>query len=1106
MNGVITFMGKQVYLKSTIRQVAFTLFLLLLLGFISFTFISSAVQYIIVKQETDRLGAYYRSIGALTPIEPNERDVTAGADLIAKSPYLGFEDRRRVCSAVMDGIFNADTDGNVIGDDIWSTYTGGVLVDTQYPLGLYLTDIYVYGILTDLWVNHYVDHPEWDVYRLRMTVDRVEEGYPDYVKEGDVIWISFPWFGEEVGEAAVGGMEVGKRYFIKAYKSPSDINRALGPTNMANNISSTMRPLALTDDKGWYMPVDEEESAGSDAPDVVFMKGEGWYLPVEAGESIDFDTPEMAMIKADLEVLRENHRAMQVITTRDMSAMPRMQEVRLDHYLREGRWLNNEDDINANRVCVVHHRFADKRGLTVGDTVKLKFRDLQAKYDGYILKGNEWMDEHDPDFYDACKQDWDNWRDYPTYEEEFTIVGIYGMRGRSASATKHSNYMYIPDSCLREGYGIDTSARIDSNNYSFVLDSSRNQDDFIRETTDALAELGFDVSFVESDSASFWGSADPIIRSAAASAMMFAAVLFVALALATFLYIRQRRREFAILRALGVPKRVAVRKLFAPIALVGLLGISAGGVPSWEYALKKAAEVLSTLQVMEGTEVNVTLAPTWLGVLCAGVFVLLLLFVWFGALLVSRRPALELLQGVQTKAKGSKKTKKQSLKRQKPETEAPPPLSLPDKLVISIPTPTDNNSKGIVASTRYVMRHAHRSAFKSILAMIVALGFVLALGWMAWTIERSEAEIDRLYDTTVVKAEIRQRDPDTNPVIYPPDGGTGIAVGDDIITKKTVDKILGSEFVQDSYLEAGSLWWEPAAVRAFDRPEVFFEDAGRYAEVEYADGWDSEIFSEVWTKERIEEESVPVVMPLEIIEGRGISLGDVTKLVYSDYYTGFSFNRDRRRVTLEVIVVGQYTGIKDDPIFAPLSAVEARMGDNMRYSVAEFYIDPAKNRELPLFIDETQAMVNSVNAGVVRLHIKFWDEELRQAIAPMERNVQIFSVLYPVMIAVSALIAAGLAVLLMLQSAREAALMRVLGTTKRRARLMLCGSYVVVCVIGLLLGLAALAFVRGDVIVLFAPYSLMCAGIYLAGALLGSGIASIAVTNRMPLELLQVKE
>ena len=43
---------------------------------------------------------------------------------------------------------------------------------------------------------------------------------------------------------------------------------------------------------------------------------------------------------------------------------------------------------------------------------------------------------------------------------------------------------------------------------------------------------------------------------------------------------------------------------------------------------------------------------------------------------------------------------------------------------------------------------------KSFLTLAIALGFMLASGWIRQTMERSRMEVDRLYDTTVVEADI----------------------------------------------------------------------------------------------------------------------------------------------------------------------------------------------------------------------------------------------------------------------------------------------------------------------------------------------------------------
>ena len=52
-----------------------------------------------------------------------------------------------------------------------------------------------------------------------------------------------------------------------------------------------------------------------------------------------------------------------------------------------------------------------------------------------------------------------------------------------------------------------------------------------------------------------------------------------------------------------------------------------------------------------------------------------------------------------------------------------------------------------------------RSRLKSFLTLAVALGFMLASAWIRQTMERSRLEVDRLYDTTVVEADIVLADP-----------------------------------------------------------------------------------------------------------------------------------------------------------------------------------------------------------------------------------------------------------------------------------------------------------------------------------------------------------
>ena len=240
-----------------------------------------------------------------------------------------------------------------------------------------------------------------------------------------------------------------------------------------------------------------------------------------------------------------------------------------------------------------------------------------------------------------------------------------------------------------------------------------------------------------------------------------------------------------------------------------------------------------------------------------------------------------------------------------------------------------------------------------------------------------------------------------------------------------------------------------------------------------------------------------MLLPASILARLGLQPGDNVMI-------SFKGTMDR------YIVAGWYVGsVSDDdasPILLPLSVLEQIEGAGLLYSVAEFVLDPAKNRELPEFRAEMDLRFASGHAGTIALIFLLWDGELTNVVEPLEKNLHLMAVLFPVTVAVSVLIAAGLAVLLIFQTAKTAALLRILGTTRARARAMLCWEQLVLCLVGLALGLGTLVILRRDVSAVLAGTAMLSAGLYLGGVLAGALFSSISVTNRMPLELLQVKE
>ena len=421
---------------------------------------------------------------------------------------------------------------------------------------------------------------------------------------------------------------------------------------------------------------------------------------------------------------------------------------------------------------------------------------------------------------------------------------------------------------------------------------------------------------------------------------------------------------------------------------------------------------------------------------------------------------------------------------------------------------------GMGVSGRYVLRQIRRAPLTSALAMALALGFVVALGWMDLTAERSQAEADRLYETTVVEAEIVKSNPSVT-----------VSGAENIINKSTVDAILETGLVQDVYLESrlGHSFVAPFAADNADmeydesrmirnvtyyglnQPEAYCARNG--IEITYAPGWDDGIFTEEWSLDDTKKREIPVVLSTNMLTQLGLELEN-------EFYAECdqTKNGNGGRSYGRYLVVGQYTGqasMEGDPVLLGLSALlaaEERLALEPAYSVAEFVLDPVKNRELSARREELKELVAQPNAGALDLTLVLWDEELTQVVGPLEQNVRLMSVLYPVTAALSVLIAIGVSVLLLFQSAREMAALRAMGCTRRRVTGMFSCQQGLLCLLGILLGLVALGALRGGMEGVWKGKTLLCAGLYFLGATIGAMVTSTGLGRRKPMELLQIKE
>lgn len=1097
--------------KSVYRQPVRLLFFIVLIGVISFMFIGRVVESMVVIREINRLSDFYKTVGNIRLSEDNTTyGISDGAQIISESEYLAFEDRRRVVNGVLDGIYNSDISG----------LSSSVRFQRNSAYDpVQTTDVLFAGVLTEIEFS-----AQYGGYKLYFDIDTLLDGYPDYFDEElkAVVWFK-AGKGDEIF-AVTDELQKDNRYLIRAY-----FDRGLSHADFINQHLHAYRYLSHTP---------------------LTTKGRLWF-PLKPDERVDLSNPDLKGIRDDMELVNANQHSMAVITTVDMSAMPQTQPSSRTYFLEDGRFINSSDNSSKNLVCVISSDFALLRGLSVGDTITMTLRDVKkTPAYGYIPYNDNEISY---------------WREYETVKEKFEIVGIYNdMRLAALSFPPfihYSNIMFIPESVLPAGFGSDNPSMPDliygeSDFYSFTLKSPFDQEAFIMENREALSELGMEISMSENGALNFFLSSTPIKNSLIFGSWMFGFMLLLALLLSSLLYIHYSKKDFAILRALGVTKGDAVKKMLAPITISSLGAIVSGGVFSWKYALAKATETLSKVQVLEGETLSASLSPIWLVLLCTAVFAALFVLMLTGTLFLAKRPVLEALQGTGL-AKKTAKANKENF-----------PDFHSDPHMVHNEQDTDQyqfkNNKPVLLHRRsthisFMVKSLLRSGIKSLLVIIVAFSFVLGLNWMSRVIRYNTFEIERLYDTSVIALDITR------------DAATGLTPMDksenpyNYIGQNAVQAMLDTGFIKNVDLSSKAMWngmtvplppddtstdfydlerrISPVNLIGVGSAADFRSDAFEFKIKEFADGYSESIFREDWSLKRLRDQAAPFEIPNEKWEGYKQILSSrvslhplqnlsVPILLTSEIMDRWNLNMgdvilisrgkgDNTRIEfwmVTFVIAGCYdnqqTGFEEDvtgqtDVILPVSALkslERMTRSDFAYSSATFTVEPALNREFLEMRKEINQIINQPGFGSVNLNAIIWDSELRSVVEPMEKNLQLMSVLYPVTVSLSALIAMGIAFLMMIKNTQNASILRVLGVSRLNTRLILCYEHMLLVIFGLVLGFIVTAILYGNTSSIFEIHFLINGGMYLLGATTGTIYGAIRITKSAVLELLQVKE
>lgn len=1020
------------------------LFLVLIIAS-SFGFMLRTVEYLTVSREIDRISENYRPIGTLSAANDDwSADISEGVELLKDNPYVDYLDINRYCPAVLTDMYNIDLDG------------ASSIQKYEAEFRTRVNEIMAWVEVEDA---RGTSDP--DVFRYDFRVKELLYGYPDYAKAR---YIAVFFDAKEIGQSG-SVFEPGKIYLIKGQYPWT------GSSGYGTVLFFDLLPL---EDGLWFL----EGSAGDPA-------------------ALRY------MDEKEVEVQERNRRTLNVIATADMSRMPAVQESVQDLHLEEGRWLNHEDTENGRNVCVITKEFADVRGLKVGDTLRMTLQDRIYSTYAYVT--------------DA---DTDTWETCDRMEVELEIVGLYSYYlGGAANRPGFHLYgiqkgvIYVPDSFLPETYvRRDT---IFPEQFSFVLESPALQEAFLEETDGELDALGLTCTFLENNWESYYRSAAEIAQGARYSFVVFAIVLAFVYAATAFLYIWQRKREIAIARAAGIPAKAAAFAACFPMLLPGAACIFTGSILAWGYGQSQAEQSLAVLD----SGVREKLPMSWFAGICLLLWLVLVLLLLTGTAFYAGKPVLEILQGnrMRGKKRNSEPHREGGTVRQPEEKGIAGPEGLNTVLLAEekgvvgsegldtvFPVGGDMTARrtsAFPAMAGFVRRHLCSISLRLVCALMAAAVFVTASGWLRQSIENSEKELDEIYRTASVEATIVKK---YKNVFLDFDKTAGA-----FICHKTIKDILDTGFVEDTYLIAGSKNRIGRADGKNGRKKTMFvgtTDIRQYLakvaattlDIHYGSGYGPELFAqECVSTDGGELADVPaVIVPEGIWLKWDLHPGD--ELVLAD-----STECTRVTVVAGGFYQGRIEGFTKDTFLVPHALLDFLEGDNLYYLTARFTLDADRNREADAFRETAEEIVGRSSAGRMRLSLMLWDDELRQTVKPMEKNISLMKLLYPIANIVSFLTAGGLAVLFLFQRRREAAILRVMGVGKRPVRMALAGEMLLLDLAGVLLGLVLIFAITktGSAAVMG-----IAAGAYFLGSMIGAAAGCVLITRERPLELLQVKE
>ncbi len=401
-------------------------------------------------------------------------------------------------------------------------------------------------------------------------------------------------------------LEVGRRYVFVLRNDFTDGHADSQEEAEASNaglMNWYIHRFYMGDDtrKGWWPYVTDI----TDLP-------EGWL-----------ETDEFAPLRELIQVTNDDVHTFDMVYTGDMAAIRRVAQGRI--VCEEGRFLTPADE--GQPVCMVNTDVLEAYGLKVGDTLTLDLGNYLCEQYAPLGAVASTQGRHATEF----------------TRQEFTIVGSWRDLNEGKHAQRElywcysNNAIFVPAPFLPDCVNKDTY-EAKPGEVSFIVGAAEEIVPFMEEV---LPKLEAEDRLYEFSDGGWSLIADDLIQAknlALVKLLIFSAAALFALVLTVWLFIGRKKREYGILRALGMPKGEAGNRLFIPFLLLGILSAALGLI---------IARIVTLRQLTAAAEETAVHEPAGFGLFLLGALgflILLAAIALVGLGLIRRKSVLELVQ------------------------------------------------------------------------------------------------------------------------------------------------------------------------------------------------------------------------------------------------------------------------------------------------------------------------------------------------------------------------------------------------------------------------------------------------------------------------------